>query len=78
MKHENIATIFASSSAIIVPIEKVFLWWLFSSFKKGSLFGYISMCNRMVMRKAQEIITIWTKRVWNYSLISRVYHLITY
>ena len=28
--------------------------------------------------KAREIIRIWTKRAWNYSLISRVYHLITY
>ena len=43
MKHENIATIIPSSSAIIV------LWWLFSSFKKGPLFGYISMFNQMVM-----------------------------
>ena len=41
MKHENIATIIPLSSAIIVPIKKVFLWWLFSSFKKGRLFGYI-------------------------------------
>ena len=27
---------------------------------------------------AREIIRIWTKRKWNYSLISRVHHLITY
>ena len=52
----------------------------------------ITMCSQMVnseireyfhlrfvqIRKAREIIRIWTKRKWNYSLISRVYHLITY
>ena len=54
MKRENIATIIPSPSAIIVPIKKVFLWWLFSSFKKGPLFGYISMCNQMVTSEIRE------------------------
>ena len=42
---------------------------------KPSAKGIISMCNQMVK---SEIIRIWTKRKWNYFLISRVYHLITY
>ena len=33
---------------------------------------------RFVQINAREIIRIWTKRKWNYSLISQVYHLITY
>ena len=43
---------------------------------------YMYIGNQMVMSeiwvKAREIIRIWTKRKWNYSLILRVYHLITY
>ena len=52
----------------------------------------IRTCNQMVtseirqsfharfvrILKAREIIRIWTKRKWNYFLISRVYHLITF
>ena len=53
--------------------------------------GYnVSMCDQMVtseirewfhtrfVQKAQEIIGIWTKHEWNYSLILRVNRLITF
>ena len=47
--------------------------------KLGNNFTHVlSNPNNFPSLKAREIIRIWTKRKWNYSLISRVYHLITY
>ena len=72
----------------VVTFETLKSPWIFFNFDCSGLESVfwcflivqdkICMCNQMVKIKAREIIRIWTKRKWNYSLISRVYHLITY
>ena len=44
-------------------------------FLANAIFREVCICNQMV---TSEIIKIWTKHKWHYSLISRVYHFITY
>ena len=72
----------------VVTFETLKSPWIFFNFDCSGLESVfwcflivqdkICMCNQMVKIKAREIIRIWRKRKWNYSLIWRVYHLITY